>query len=265
MKPYLLIFIDGLGIPPEKNNFLYNYSGIKKLLENSIPIDAVMGVEGRPQSGTGQTSLFCGVNAQKIINRHHYAYPDSKLRKIIKEQNIFKKSKEKGKKVCFANAYSGNYFKNTKLRRSVTTWMNCYSNSTFLLEEDLVEGNAVFHDITNQTYPFSSNKLIITPLKAAENLMKISQNFDLTVYEYFITDRIGHGKISEEHLNILSDFLDYIMIDSEEKINLIITSDHGNIEDKTTKQHTLNKIPLYLNFKVEKHIKSLSEVAEIIL
>ncbi len=49
-----------------------------------------LGVEGLPQSGTGQTSIFCGVNASKIVGKHFGPYPYSTLIPIIKEKNIFK-------------------------------------------------------------------------------------------------------------------------------------------------------------------------------
>ncbi|HXT50199.1 MAG TPA: phosphoglyceromutase, partial [Thermoanaerobaculia bacterium] len=38
-------------------------------------LDAVLGVPGLPQSGTGQTTLFTGVNAQASIGHHVPALP----------------------------------------------------------------------------------------------------------------------------------------------------------------------------------------------
>ena len=54
--------------------------------------DAVMGVPELPQSGTGQTSIFCGLNAARVIGKHFGPFPHSTLLPIIREQNIFKRS-----------------------------------------------------------------------------------------------------------------------------------------------------------------------------
>ncbi|MGM0608723.1 MAG: hypothetical protein ACQESP_09920 [Candidatus Muiribacteriota bacterium] len=261
---FLFIFLDGLGIPVEKTNFLYDYAGIKHLLENCRAVDSIMGVKGKPQSGTGQTSLFCGVNAQKIINRHHYAFPDESLRKIIREKNIFSKLKKENKKVCFANAYSENFFKKTRLRRSVTTWMTCYSKSKFLLEPELISGQAVYHDITNCSYSFKKEKYIITPDKAARNLLNISAQNNFTLFEYFLTDRIGHQRNDKKHLKTLSDFLIEIFNRIDNKTKLIITSDHGNLEDPESKSHTFNKVPLFTNFDYNiAKVNSLKDIISI--
>ena len=91
----ILIFIDGLGLgldDPEINPLLTaDLSNIQNLLQvgptqkavgpgiirpNWIikAIDARLGVSGLPQSATGQTTLFTGVNAPKITGRHINAF-----------------------------------------------------------------------------------------------------------------------------------------------------------------------------------------------
>src|SRR6185436_9156180 len=41
--------------------------------------DASLGVTGLPQSATGQTTLFTGVNAAQVLGRHLYAFPTATL------------------------------------------------------------------------------------------------------------------------------------------------------------------------------------------
>ena len=102
MSPVLMIFVDGVGIGNEDYQFnpffKYQFKFLKNIfgeipsltnqfLQNGsyylFPTDARLGVEGLPQSGTGQTSIFCGVNAPKIVGKHFGPYPYSTLIPII--------------------------------------------------------------------------------------------------------------------------------------------------------------------------------------
>ena len=119
-----MIFIDGIGIGKkdfEFNPFFkYNFKSLLEIfgqipsLENQFfsssgfylfPTDARLGVEGFPQSGTGQTSIFCGLNAPEFVGKHFGPYPYSTTIPIIKEKNIFKHYKSLNRKAFFANAY----------------------------------------------------------------------------------------------------------------------------------------------------------------
>ena len=107
MHNVLMVFIDGVGIGKEdkSNNpfFKYGFETFKKLfglipsLENQrlsngthflFPTDATLGVEGLPQSGTGQASLFCGFNAPKFTGKHFGPYPYSTTIPILLKENI---------------------------------------------------------------------------------------------------------------------------------------------------------------------------------
>ena len=129
MHSTILIFIDGVGIGKKdfENNPFFKY-GFKTFTENFgetphlekqklkcengnvFPVDASMGVPDIPLSGTGQTSIFCGVNAPRIIGKHFGPYPFSTLVPIIKEQNIFYEFKKRRRKVDFVNAYPKVFF-----------------------------------------------------------------------------------------------------------------------------------------------------------
>ncbi len=262
----LFIFIDGLAIPDKiDTNHLSIFPTISDILESSKPIDPVMGVEGTPQSGTGQTSLFCGINAQKHIGRHQYAFPCKKLRKLIEEKNIFSDLKKKNKKFCFANAYHTSYFAKESQRHSVSTWMCIYSNFDFLTEDDLLKDNAVYHDITNKNY-IDGCVPLKSPKKAAENLLKISLQNDFTLFEYFLSDRAGHKRVEIDIIKELDGFLKELLSMIPKDIGLIITSDHGNIEDLTSKSHTKNPVPFFTkNLPLDNLPEDLSEVKDYIL
>jgi 2,3-bisphosphoglycerate-independent phosphoglycerate mutase len=268
MNPVLMIFIDGVGIG--KEDYEYNpffkygfkvFTGIfgeiptlrkQEIIKDQIflfPTDARLGVEGLPQSGTGQTSIFCGVNGAKIVGKHFGPYPYSTLIPIIAEKNIFNYYLSKNEKVFFANAYPKlffDYIKSGKSRLSVTT-LSCKLNGMRLNKvTDVRRGKAITAEITNERWntKLKYNLPVINPKTAAKRLLKVASQNSFTAYEYFLTDHIGHGRYDgsvEKAVNVLDEFLYTVITGLDKKnITLIICSDHGNFEDLSTKTHTLN-------------------------
>ena len=263
-----MIFIDGVGIGKEDYSFnpfiKFGFKTFEKFfggvptLQNAklqgdncflFPVDACLGVAGLPQSGTGQTTIFCGVNASKIIGQHFGPYPYSTLIPVIKEKNIFKYFLDKNQKVSFANAYPKiffDYINSGKKRLSATSLM-CQLNGMRLNKAtDVRLGKALTAEITNARW---NEKLgyslpIISPETAARRLLRMASQNTFTLYEYFLTDHIGHGRYEDEFeqiINNLDRFL-YKVLDefNYENFTLIICSDHGNLEDLSVKTHTLN-------------------------
>lgn len=263
-----MIFIDGVGIG--KKDFEYNpffkygfktfeeIFGETPYLEKSFlekngaylfPCDAKLGVEGFPQSGTGQVSIFCGMNAAKFVGKHFGPFPYSTTIPIIAEQNIFKYFKDQNKKAFFANAYPKvffDYIKSGKTRLS-TTSLSCRLTGIKLnTVADVRKRAALTAEITNERW---NNKLKynlkeIKPATAAKRLLRLAAKNDFTLYEFYLTDHLGHGRIADEFDRIysnLDNFLFTILSEITNKnISLIICSDHGNFEDLSIKTHTLN-------------------------
>lgn len=267
MHSTLIIFLDGVGIgenDPTKNPFFQtSFKFFNEVfddtphLENQtisknrkfiFPIDACMNVEGLPQSGTGQTSIYCGFNASAEIGRHFGPYAHSALKPLIKEKNIFQTFKNKGLKVSFANAFPQvffDYINSGKKRLNVTSVMSIDSEIKFSDVDDLKNGNGLSAEITNRRWVEKMNYdiEIIEPETAAERLMKIASQNNFTLFEYFHSDHLGHGRLAADKDQLLSDldrFLYHILSNIDDEITLLICSDHGNLEDISIKGHTLN-------------------------
>ncbi len=217
-----------------------------------IPTDAVLGVDGIPQSATGQTSLFTGINAPELLGFHLTAFPNQRLLPVIAEHSIMRVLREHGKEVTSANLYSREYFQARARRRrnmfSATTLTIKAAEVPFRLPEDFTAGRAVFADITGdfakqRGFPIP----IITPEEAAKRLLAAWEGYDFIIFEYFMTDKYGHkrdrGNIAA-CVDTLNRFLSGVLerIDPERDAVLIV-SDHGNAEDITTGNHTLNRVP----------------------
>lgn len=268
MYPVLMIFLDGIGIGEkdfDKNPFFkYGFKifddllGEKPHLNNSFinkngiycfPVDARFNIEGFPQSGTGQVSIFCGINAPKFVGKHFGPFPYSTTIPIIAEKNILKYFKERKKRVFFANAYPKvffDYLKSGKTRLSVTSL--CCTTSGIKLNSvtDIRKANALTAEITNERWnrKLKYNLKVIRPESAARRLLRIASQNHFTLYEFYLTDHLGHGRIKDEFdqiYNILDKFLFTILKEIDRKnMTIIICSDHGNLEDLSIKTHTLN-------------------------
>ncbi len=263
-----MIFIDGVGIgkaDSEYNPFFkYGFKTFSKIfdqipqLENPYlnsdsiylkPVDANLGVDGLPQSGTGQVSIFCGVNAAKIVGNHFGPFPHSKTIDVLRDKNIFREFLNRNKKVFFANAYPKiffDYLKSGKTRLSATTLSCKLTNIKLNTVTDLRKAKALTAEITNERWnkKLNYNIPVISAKAAARRLLRIASNYNFTLYEFFLTDHLGHGRIKDElekiHHN-LDDFLNEILnkVDKK-KMSIVICSDHGNYEDLSVKGHTRN-------------------------
>src|SRR5215813_997108 len=120
----LLFFIDGLGIgtrgPQNPLDALEEAEPLAVFQEEAhpvifdgviIPTDPCMGVEGRPQSASGQTTILTGVNAPARLGYHKQGFPNRALLEIIKEHSIFLQLSQLGiDPITFANAYTPRFF-----------------------------------------------------------------------------------------------------------------------------------------------------------
>ena len=267
MQSTLVIFIDGVGIGeanPQNNPFFkYNFNTFSDLfgsiphLENLslekegrylFPSDPLMGVPDLPLSGTGQTSIFCGINSSRILGHHFGPFPHSSLVPIIREQNIFKAFKNRKLKAAFANAYPKvffDYIESGKKRLSVTSLSCQLSGVPLKNSTDLRNGNALSAEIDNDSWvnKLGYNLPIIKPETAGKRLIKLSLQNHFTLFEHFHTDHLGHGRNKEnlkERLEILDKFLHFVISNLPEELTLLICSDHGNLENTSIKTHTLN-------------------------
>ncbi len=267
-----MLFLDGVGIgkrDPEINPFFaarlptlqWLLSGQLPSVRHQqsegpraslIPLDATLGVDGLPQSGTGQTALFTGLNGAAIIGRHFGPYPYSQLRPLIKEHNIFKQVKDAEKRAYFANAFPQRFFDyfDQRQNRMTVTSMSCVMAGVPLLRSDALRaGKGVSADITNEGWKDLGYPDIapIQPAEAGRRLADLASQSEYVLFEYWKTDKAGHSqdmKRAVEVLELFDAMLEGVVrhIDLRKAIVMMV-SDHGNIEDLSVKVHTRNPTP----------------------
>ena len=250
----LFLFIDGVGLRDAATDNPVNPEVCPTLCrliaQHSKPIDACLGVDGLPQSATGQATMFTGVNCPRAIGRHCEGFPTPALRSIIEENNLFLQLKKRGKRVRFADAYLIDSPDDLAARRfkSVTTVMALTAPETISTVDDLAEDRAVMQDITRETiqdrYP---DVPIVTPQRAAEHLFGVVQENDFTLFEFFQTDVSGHSLDYARAcvaLRTYDMFLSALVRYTEAVgVTLVATSDHGNVESMLERGHTCNPVP----------------------
>jgi phosphopentomutase len=69
------------------------------------------------------------------------------------------------------------------------------------------------------------------------------------LHEYYLTDKAGHSQ--ELHraagfLNTYDRFLWHLIRNKSGDTTIVLSSDHGNVEDLSVKTHTLNAVPLFV-------------------
>lgn len=217
---------------------------------HSKPIDACMGIEGLPQSATGQASMFTGVNCPEAMGHHCEGFPGPALRTIIEEDNLFLELKRRGKKVKFADAYLIDSVEDLSARRfkSVTTVMALTTPESIATTDDLIEDRALMQDLTRETiqdrYP---DIPVIQPQRAAEHLFTIALENDFTLYEFYQTDVSGHSMDYARACAVLRTYDRFlsslVRLTEAAGVTLVMTADHGNIESMNERGHTRNPVP----------------------
>jgi hypothetical protein len=265
----LFVFLDGFGLGDANSTNPLFFHGCPKLekrlgarlikgidiYENNVlvrGIDACLGIEGIPQSATGQTSLLTGQNAQAMLGYHLPAFPNEELVGIINEHSLLKTIVQKGYRATFANAYTEQYFEKAATRRyphSVTTNCALAAELRFRTLCDLKKNEAVYWDITRSHLYKDAEKsfLQIRPADAARHLAELATIHEFTLFECFEPDLIGHKRSVLDALFFLDKidrFLDELINRMGSNTTLLICSDHGNIEDLRNGTHTVNRVPL---------------------
>jgi hypothetical protein len=269
----IFIFVDGLGIgctDPDINPLCGGrFPALEQMVRKAVPLDACMGVDGLPQSATGQATLLTGINAPKAMGRHIEGFPPPSLKKLIVHENLFAKLRHLGKHCTFANCYLNvDPHRIPPRRQSVTTVMTLSALGRVRGTAELLEGKAVTHDITRWTmHTRGYEGSLITPEAAAGHLMAVAEENDFTLFEHFLTDQAGHSGNPERAfkcLEILERFIARVIRFAEQPNHLfILSSDHGNIEDLSVRTHTRNPVPFVTAGAHASHFKALGSLADV--
>lgn len=218
------------------------------------PIDAALGVEGLPQSGTGHVALLAGVNAPQLHGRHQPNFPPVALRPLLAERSLFRRARAAGHAVAFANVFPPGYWEALaarRLRRSASVIAAEGASVTLRGLDELRAGRALSWDITGHGLQARGAPPDLLPIAAEEagaRLAGLARDHALVFFECSLPDLAGHGRLGPDGvaaaLALVDGLIGGALAACRPQDTLLITSDHGNVEDSGTRVHTLAPVPL---------------------
>jgi hypothetical protein len=271
----ILVFLDGVGIgpaDPDLNPFLRaRLPVLRELLGGRLPVEdaldaggriesavaslrasgSTLGVEGAPQSGTGQTALLTGHNAALAYGRHFGPWVPTGLRPLLEAENLLSRVVAGGGRAAFANAYPlASIAADPRIfRRPAAPPLAARAAGVLVRDLDqLVRGEAVASSITNERWRERLGEAVPDPAaaEAGATLARIAAGAELTLFAHYDTDYAGHrggmeGAVAA--LERVDAFLGGLVQALPADTLLVVASDHGNLED-TSAGHTLNPVPV---------------------
>ncbi len=275
-RQMLFLFLDGVGLgedDPKRNPFaaanminLVDLLEGRRLVVGSAPfegeratllaVDARMGVDGTPQSATGQAALLTGENVPAQVGEHYGPKPNPPVAEIVKRDNIFKQVLERGGAAALLNGYPPRYFE------AIESGVRLYSSIPLaatsaglelMTVEDMQDGNAFSADFTGAGWseqPGFPSIPVYDPPEAGRRLAQAAEKYELAWFDFWPSDFAGHrGGIADgvallENLDAVFGGLVEEWGDRSDLI--VVSSDHGNLEDLSKRGHTLNSVPAIL-------------------
>ncbi len=277
----LFIFLDGVGLgsdDPSYNPFALGIMPVLQDLLNShrlvkdslvsqhlagpkiessratlLSLDACLSVEGLPQSATGQTTLLTGINIPAEIGYHYGPKPNPEVAAFLRNGNLFSILEERGCRVALLNAYPPAYFQAIESGRRLYSAIPLAVTSAGVplkTAEDLFSDNAISADITGRGWRERlgfPNAPLLTPHQAGARLAALARDYEFAFFEFWLTDYLGHYQNMQNACSLL-EMIDTMFLGLLEAWNdqdglILLTSDHGNLEDLSTRRHTTNPVP----------------------
>jgi hypothetical protein len=272
----LFVFVDGVGAgarDPDRNPLARGDILLSRFEDGSgaplpaggraVLADARLGVPGRPQSATGQTTILTGENAPRALGRHVLGFPNAALRALLRDRSLFRALAGAGGRGVFANAYPVAYLRalgiaaegepefeigRRRARAAATTVAYSAGGGVFRTWADARAGRGLTHDITGRrARTHGADVPEREPEEAAEILLALARAHDLALFEFFETDEAGHARSMDRALDALGR-LDALLRALAGRLApddaLVVASDHGNMEDLSIRNHTLAPVPV---------------------
>jgi 2,3-bisphosphoglycerate-independent phosphoglycerate mutase len=295
----LLLFLDGVGLgvaDGERNPFararlprLEALAG-GPLLENGpapresaqatlFPTDANLGVDGRPQSATGQAVILTGRNVPQDLGEHWGPKPDARVRAVLEQDNLFMQVTARGQSAALLNAYPEAYFKAHESGRRLYSSVPLAARAAGLrlfTTDDLRAGRAAAADFTGagwRTQLGYTDTPVFDAPAAGRELARLARTHTFSFFDCWIPDVLGHRREMQPAVQWLEEFDTVLggLLDDWDHAHdlLIITSDHGNLEDFTARGHTRNLVPTILagepRRRLDAPIRALTGVAPAVM
>ena len=173
MARVLLLFMDGVGLGLDDPNVnplaaapmpaLAALLGGRRLVRSAAPyqgaeatllaVDACLGVDGLPQSASGQAAILTGRNVPAEVGGHYGPKPNPAIAAIVRQGNLFLDVIRRGGTAALLNAYPPRYIEGIESGRRLYSCIPLAATTAALAlrsAEDLQQGLALSADFTGE-------------------------------------------------------------------------------------------------------------------
>jgi 2,3-bisphosphoglycerate-independent phosphoglycerate mutase len=221
-----------------------------------LPMDACLGVDGIPQSATGQAALLTGRNIPALLGYHDGPKPNPAIIEHLNAGTLISDLHSDNRTVSLLNAYPPRYFESIESGyRLPGVFALAAKEAGIQLKtmRDLYQGDALSADLTGQGWRDHlgfADTPTLSPYQAGKRLYELTRDSDLSIFEYWLTDVAGHHQDMQSACSLLETFDTVLggLLNSwdDDRGLILLTSDHGNLEDLSTRHHTRNDVPLLI-------------------
>jgi 2,3-bisphosphoglycerate-independent phosphoglycerate mutase len=213
-------------------------------------LDATLGYSGLPQSATGQATLLTGRNCAAEMGGHYGPWPGPTLKRVLDQGTLFSEVSREGGTARMANAYPPGYFdalESGRARVNVPVYAARAAGLALSDAKAYGRGEGIAADLTGSHFAGIDPRLpSYTPEAAGGLLAGLAASAHLTFFDFWLSDRVGHRGTFSEAVRLVEDLDRFLsgVAGSLADVTLVVTSDHGNLEDKGTRGHTRSPVPL---------------------
>ncbi|MCI0728283.1 MAG: metalloenzyme domain-containing protein, partial [Chloroflexi bacterium] len=221
-----------------------------------VATDPNLGVPGRPQSATGQAAILTGRNVPQLVGEHYGPKPNQAVAAIVEAGNLFQEVVAAGGTAALITPYPQRYFDSVNSGKRLLSSVPLAATSAglpLMTAGDLRAGRAVSPDFTGRgwrDYLGYNDTPLLSLEEAGRQIARIAGAYTFSFFEHWPSDHSGHrGSLDEaaRHLEAIDQTLGGLLDAWDNAAGLlIITSDHGNIEEKNHSQHSRNPVPTIL-------------------
>jgi 2,3-bisphosphoglycerate-independent phosphoglycerate mutase len=220
-----------------------------------LHVDPTLGSRLLPQSATGQTTLLTGSDGVAAMGRPYGPWPGPTLRRLLEAGNLFHDGQRQGG-AYLANAYPPVYL--DALASATGPHRRARASSAMVAAQaagvrlpsldDRPLGRAVAADLDGgglqRIDPRAGGG---DAVREARRLAAIAAEHAFSYLDVWVTDRAGHRAdlaLAVDVVERLDRFVAALLGALPGHVTLLVTSDHGNLEDATAPRHSRAAVPL---------------------
>lgn len=248
------IALDGVGHPldaPAGSAWEQDLPTLRPLVDRGAALDATLGVPGQPQSGTGQSCWLTGQNAVRVMGEHFGPHPGPTLQRLLAHHSLPVRLARAGARVALVNHYAPAFFEAQRRRSRLGCFPFSVQAAGLPLNPPGLPLVPASLGLDYRT-PWLAQTMRLSDVAAlGAALGAAARAWDLLILDLWFSDLLGHAgrdptpvevtQAARTYLCRVDALVEGLLFSGAE---VVLSSDHGNMENLLVKAHTLARVPL---------------------